>query len=88
MRDTLRDTSRKKLKFISHARRINSTATPSLHVAYTQQGDEAGIDGEEMAMGTRIPIPAECQERTGQAGHRNAQIHNCYLRLRLFLARA
>ena len=39
-----------------------------------------------MAVGARIPLPAQCQERTGQAGHRHAQIQNGYLRQRLFLA--
>ena len=39
-----------------------------------------------MAVVTRIPIPTERQERTGQAGHRNAQIQNGNLRQRLFLA--
>ena len=58
---------------IIHVRRINSTATSSLHVAYTQQGNQAGNGCKEMAVGTRIPLPAECQERAGQAGHRDAQ---------------
>ena len=71
-----------------HARRPDTYPAPPLHVAYTQQGDEAGIGGEAMAMGTRIPIPAECQERTGQAGHRNAQVQNGNIRQRLFLARS
>lgn len=62
-----------------YARRINSTATSSLHVAYTQQGYEAGNGREKMAVGTRVPIQAKFQERTGQAGHRNAQIQNGYL---------
>ena len=66
---------------------LTPTATPSLHVAYPQQGNQTRNACEEIAMGTRIPIPAECQERTGQAGHRNAQIQNGDLRQRLFLAR-
>lgn len=48
--------------------------TPPLHVAYTQQGDEAGDYGPEMAVVTWIQISLECQKRTGQAGHRNAQV--------------
>ena len=67
---------------------INPTATSPLHVAYTQQGNQAGNACEEMAVGTRISLPAECQERTGQAGHRHAQIQNGNIRQRLFLARS
>ena len=43
--------------------------------------------GSEMALGARIPLPAQCQERAGQTGHRHAQIQNGYFRQRLFLAR-
>ena len=38
-----------------------------------------------MAVGARIPVQAEREERAGQAGHRNAQIQNGYFRQRLFL---
>ena len=38
-----------------------------------------------MVVGARIPLPAQCQERARQAGHRNAQIQNGYFRQRLFL---
>ena len=41
-----------------------------------------------MAVGTRVSIQAKCQERTGQAGHRHAQIQNGNIRQRLFLARS
>ena len=41
-----------------------------------------------MAVGTRIQIPAECQERAGQTGHRDAQVQDGDIRQRLFLARA
>jgi len=34
---------------------------------------------------TWVPIQAERQERTGQAGHRHAQIQNGNIRQRLFL---
>ena len=44
--------------------------------------------GPEMALGARIPVPAQCQERAGKAGHSDAQIQNGYFRQRLFLARA
>ena len=64
---------------------LTPTATSSLHVAYTQQGNQAGNSGEEMVVDTRIQISLECQKRTGQAGHRNAQVQNGYLRQRLFL---
>lgn len=60
---------------------------PSLHVAYTQQGYEAGNGREEMAVGARIPVQAEREERAGQAGHCDAQIQNGNLCQRLFLAR-
>ena len=40
-----------------------------------------------MAVGARIQVPAECQERAGQAGHRDAQVQNGDIRQRLFLAR-
>ena len=40
-----------------------------------------------MAVGARIPVQAEREERAGQAGHSDAQIQNCYFRQRLFLAR-
>ena len=82
----MRDTSRKNLKFISHARRINSTATPPLHVAYPQQGNQAGDSGSEMAVGTRLPVQTQRQKRARQVGHRHAQIQNGDLRQRLFLA--
>lgn len=41
-----------------------------------------------MAVDARIQIQAECQERAGQAGHRDAQVQNGDIRQRLFLARA
>jgi len=56
-----------------------------MHVEYTQQGYEAGNGREKMAVGTRVSIQAERQERTGQAGHRNAQVQNGDFRQRLFL---
>ena len=71
-----------------YARRPDTCTTPPLHVTYTQQGDEAGDNGPEMAVGTRIPIPIKCQERAQQAGHRHAQIQNGNIRQRLFLARS
>ena len=40
-----------------------------------------------MAVGARIPISAECEERARQAGHRNAEIQDGDIRQRLFLAR-
>ena len=43
-------------------------------LTYTQQGDEAGNGGEEMAVGAWVPIPAECEKCPGQAGHRDAAI--------------
>ena len=58
-----------------------------MHVTYTQQGDEAGNGGKEMAVGTRIPIQAECEECAGQAGHRNAAVQDGDFCQRLFLAR-
>ena len=48
-------------------------------------GGKAGDNGPEMAVGARIQIPAECQERTGQAGHCDAQVQNGDFRQRLFL---
>ena len=39
-------------------------------------------------MDARIQIPAECQERAGQAGHRDAQVQDGDICQRLFLARA
>ena len=43
--------------------------------------------GPEMALGARIPVSAQCQERAGQTGHRHAQVQNGGLCQRLFLAR-
>lgn len=40
-----------------------------------------------MAVGARIPVQAEREERTGQAGYSDAEIQNGYFRQRLFLAR-
>ena len=57
-----------------------------MHVADTQQGDEAGNGGEEMAVGARIPVQAECEERAGQAGHCDAQVQDGDIRQRMFLA--
>ena len=65
----------------------DTCTTPSLHVAYPQQGDEAGDNGPEMAVGARIQISAEREERVGQAGYSDAQIQNGDFRQRLFLAR-
>ena len=40
-----------------------------------------------MAVDARIQIPAECQERARQTGHRDAQVQNGDICQRLFLAR-
>ena len=40
-----------------------------------------------MAVGARIPVQAEREERAGQAGYSDAQIQNGNFRQRLFLAR-
>ena len=63
-----------------YARHPDTHPTPPLHVAYTQQGDQAGDNGPEMAVGARIPVQAEREERAGQAGYSDAQIQNGYLR--------
>ena len=52
-----------------------------------QQGDEAGNGGSAMAVGARLPIQAECEDRAGQTGHCDAEIQNGDIRQRLFLAR-
>jgi len=39
-----------------------------------------------VAVGARIPVQAECEERAGQAGYSDAQIQNDHLHQRLFLA--
>ena len=57
-----------------YARPSNTTTTPPLHVAYTQQGYEAGNGREKMAVGTRVSIQAERQECAGQAGYSHAQV--------------
>lgn len=72
---------------IPHARCPHTCPTSPLHVTYTQQGDQAGNNREEMAVGTRISLPIERQERAREAGHRHAQIQNGNIRQRLFLAR-
>ena len=59
-----------------------------MHVTHTQQGDEAGNGGEEMAVGAWVPIQAECEKRAGQAGHCDAEVQDGDIRQRLFLARA
>ena len=64
---------------------LTPTATSPLHVAYTQQGNQAGNACEEMAVVTRVPIQAECQECSWKAGHRHAQVQNGNIRQRLFL---
>jgi hypothetical protein len=58
-----------------------------MYVTHTQQGDEAGNGGEEMAVGARIQIPAECEKRAGQTGHCDAEVQDGDIRQRLFLAR-
>ena len=58
-----------------------------MHVTYTQQGDEAGNGGEEMAVGAWVPIPAECEKCPGQARHRDAAVQDGDIRQWLFLAR-
>ena len=60
----------------AHARHPDTRTTPPLHVAYPQQGDQAGDNGQEMAVGARIPIQAQCQERARQAGHSDAQVQD------------
>lgn len=67
---------------------LTPTATSPLHVAYTQQSNQTGNTGSEMAVGTRIQIQTKRQKRARQAGHRDAQIQNGDLCQRLFLARA
>ena len=59
-----------------------------MHVTDTQQGDEAGDGGEEMAVVARISVQAECEDRAGQAGHCDAGVQDSNIRQRLFLARA
>ena len=71
-----------------YARCSDTCTAPPLHVAYPQQGDEAGDNGSQMAVGARIPVQAEREERAGQAGYSDAQIQNGDFRQRLFLARA
>ena len=70
-----------------YARCSDTYSTPPLHVTDTQQGDETGDGGKAVAVGARIPISAECEERARQAGHRNAEIQDGDIRQRLFLAR-
>ena len=40
-----------------------------------------------MALGTRIPIQAEREERTGFSGYSDAEIQDSHIRERMFLAR-
>ena len=58
-----------------------------MHVTHTQQGDEAGNGGEEMAVGAWVPIQAECEKRAGPAGHCDAEVQDGDIRQRMFLAR-
>jgi len=58
-----------------------------MYVTHTQQGDEAGNGGEEMAVGAWVPIQAKCEERAGQAGHRDAAVQDGDICQWLFLAR-
>ena len=58
-----------------------------MYVTHTQQGDEAGDGGEEMAVGAWVPVQTECEKRAGQAGHRDAAVQNGDIRQRMFLAR-
>ena len=39
-----------------------------------------------MVVDARLQVPAECQERTGQAGHCDAQVQNGDIRQWVFLA--
>lgn len=73
------------IKLFVYTRRPHTSSTPPLHVTYPQQGDQTGNDRSQMALGARIPLPAQCQKRARQAGHSNAQIQNGYFRQRLFL---
>ena len=59
-----------------------------MHVTHTQPGNEAGNGGEEMAVGARVSVSAERQERAGQAGHSDAEVQDGDICQRLFLARA
>jgi hypothetical protein len=58
---------------------------PSLHVAYSQQGDKTRDIDSKMAVITWIQISLECQKRAQQAGHSDAQIQNGYFRQSQFL---
>ena len=58
-----------------------------MHVAHTQPGDEAGDGGPMVALGARVQVQTERQERAGQAGHRDAEVQDGDIRQRLFLAR-
>ena len=44
--------------------------------------------GPEMAVGARIPVPAQRQERAAQTGHSPAQVQTVGPCPRLFMARA
>jgi len=86
LRDTLRD-SPGKVKYSIHARCSDTYTTPQMYVTHTQQGDEAGDGGEEMAVDTRVQVQAEREKRAGQAGHCDAAVQDGSFRQRLFLAR-
>ena len=69
-----------------YARRPDTCTTPPLHVTYTQQGDEAGDNGPEMAVGAWVSVSAECQIGAGEAGYRAADVSDGDIRQWVLLA--
>ena len=53
-----------------------------MYVADTQQGDEAGDEGAEVAVESRVSVQAECQKCAGEAGHRDAALPHGNIRQR------
>lgn len=57
-----------------------------MHVAHPQQGHKARAEGEAVAMGSRVPLSAECEVGAWKARYRHAALPHGHLRQRVLLA--
>ena len=70
----------------SYDRHDDTGAAAPLYVADSQQGNEAGDEGAEVAVGARVSLSAERQIGAGEAGHRDAALPHGDIRQRVLLA--
>ena len=57
-----------------------------MHVAYTQQGNEAGAEGAAVAVESWVSVSAECEERAREAGYRAKTVQDGDICQRVLLA--